>query len=206
LPASFGLPTGIAGIVTPSRISHHFGISNEYGISALPSAIFTSRVSRRPWAFFADSTLRSEPHSISLMAWHTASSVRKDGAIFASAPSTRASVWSSLWTQRPEKLAFARRSDSLYGASFLWMSSSSASKGWTDVIRTVPSGTVSRLIGCSPYHAHDSTPLASVSSSTMVTSVCLGSKRAMFCSSSSRESATIAKSFAGIPLRCGLSP
>src|SRR5438874_2891530 len=28
-PASFGLPTGIAGIVTPSRISHHFGIDRK---------------------------------------------------------------------------------------------------------------------------------------------------------------------------------
>src|SRR5439155_14524076 len=42
LPASLGLPTGIAGIVTPSRISHHFGISNEYGISVFPSVILTS--------------------------------------------------------------------------------------------------------------------------------------------------------------------
>src|SRR5712691_13055622 len=33
LPSSFGLPTGMAGIVTPSRISHHFGFSNEYGTS-----------------------------------------------------------------------------------------------------------------------------------------------------------------------------
>ena len=38
---------GMAGIVTPSRISHHFGISNEYGISLLPSVIFTSRDSIR---------------------------------------------------------------------------------------------------------------------------------------------------------------
>ncbi len=38
---------GIAGIVTPSRISHHFGISKEYGISGLPSVIVTSRVSSR---------------------------------------------------------------------------------------------------------------------------------------------------------------
>src|SRR5438046_3135940 len=59
LPASLGLPTGIAGIVTPSRISHHLGISSEYGTSALPSVIFTSRVSRRAYAFFAASTLRS---------------------------------------------------------------------------------------------------------------------------------------------------
>ena len=86
----------MAGIVTPSRISHHFGISNENGISALPSVIFTSRISIRPYAFLADSTLRSEPHSISLMAWPTPSSVRKDGAIFASAPRMRTSVWSSL--------------------------------------------------------------------------------------------------------------
>src|SRR6267143_2186349 len=95
LPSSFGLPTGIAGIVTPSRISHHLGISNEYGTSGLPSVSFTSRVSRRANAFFADSTFRSEPHSISLIASQTPSSVRKDGAILASAPRMRTSVWSS---------------------------------------------------------------------------------------------------------------
>ena len=38
---------GMAGIVTPSRISHHLGISKEYGISVLPSVILTSRVSIR---------------------------------------------------------------------------------------------------------------------------------------------------------------
>src|SRR6266849_3431380 len=65
LPSSLGLPTGMAGIVTPSRISHHLGFSNEYGISAFPSVSLTSRVSIRSWAFFADSTLRSEPHSLS---------------------------------------------------------------------------------------------------------------------------------------------
>src|SRR2546425_5243432 len=113
LPPSLGLPMGMAGIDTPSRISHHLGISNEYGISALPSVILTSRVSSRSNAFLAEATLRSEPHSISWMAWLTPSSVRKCGAIFASAPSTRASVWSSLWTHRPEKLALARMSESL---------------------------------------------------------------------------------------------
>src|ERR1051326_976455 len=82
LPSSFGLPTGIAGIVTPSRSSHHFGISKENGISSFPSVGFTSRVSMRSAAFRADATLRSEPHSDSLMAWHTASSVRNSGAIF----------------------------------------------------------------------------------------------------------------------------
>src|SRR2546426_829084 len=92
LPSSFGLPTGIAGMVTPSRISHHLGISNEYGISTLPSVSLTSRDSSRWYAFFADSTLRSEPHSISLMASHTPSSVRKDGAILARAPRIRTSV------------------------------------------------------------------------------------------------------------------
>src|SRR3989442_15097212 len=96
LPSSFGLPTGIAGMVTPSRISHHLGISNEYGISALPSVSLTSRDSSRSYAFFADSTLRSEPHSISRMAWPTASRVRQDGAIFARAPTIRTSVWSAL--------------------------------------------------------------------------------------------------------------
>src|SRR6266550_3486548 len=103
LPSSFGLPMGMAGIVTPSRISHHLGISNEYGISALPSVIRTSRVSSRSKALRADATLRSEPHSISWMAWATASTLRNDGAILASAPRMRASVWSSLCTQSPEK-------------------------------------------------------------------------------------------------------
>src|SRR5439155_20401537 len=117
LPSSFGLPTGMAGIVTPSRISHHLGISNEYGTSALPSVIFTSRVSRRAYAFFADSILRSEPHSISLIASQTPSSVRKEGAILASAPRIRTSVWSSLMTQSPENEALARISECLYGAS-----------------------------------------------------------------------------------------
>ena len=59
---------GIAGIVTPSRISHHFGISKEYGTSGLPSVIFTSRVSSRSYALRAEATLRSEPHSISAIA------------------------------------------------------------------------------------------------------------------------------------------
>src|SRR3989442_10903984 len=57
LPDSFGFPTGIPGNVTPSRISHHSGISNGYGIAPLPSVILTSRASSRPWAFLADSTL-----------------------------------------------------------------------------------------------------------------------------------------------------
>src|SRR5881296_817079 len=68
LPASLGLPTGIAGIVTPSRISHHLGISNEYGISELPSVISTPRLSSRSYAFFAELTFSSEPQSISRIA------------------------------------------------------------------------------------------------------------------------------------------
>src|SRR5499433_3194236 len=88
-PPSFGLPMGIAGMDTPSRISHHFGISNAYGTSGLPSVILTSRVSMRSYALRAEATLRSEPHSISLMASPTPSRVRKEGAIFASAPRMR---------------------------------------------------------------------------------------------------------------------
>ena len=83
-------------MVTPSRISHHLGISKENGISALPSVILTGWVSSRSWALRADATLRSEPHSASLMAWHTASSDRNSGWILARAPRMRASVWSSL--------------------------------------------------------------------------------------------------------------
>src|SRR5436309_15767224 len=101
---------GMAGIETHSRIAHHFGISNEYGVSGFPSVIFTSRGSMRSKAFLAEATLRSEPHSLSLIAWHTASSVRKAGAILARAPRIRTSVWSSLKTQSPEKDALARMS------------------------------------------------------------------------------------------------
>src|SRR5829696_2320313 len=109
----------MAGIVTPSRISHHFGISKENGISSLPSVTATGLLSRRSYAFRAEATFRSEPHSDSLIAWQTASSVRNAGAILASAPSTRASVWSSRYTQRPAKDALARMRARLYGVSFL---------------------------------------------------------------------------------------
>src|SRR3989475_724227 len=68
---------GMAGMVTPSRISHHLGISKAYGTSGLPSVILTSRVSMRSNALRAEATLSSEPHSISLIASATASSVRK---------------------------------------------------------------------------------------------------------------------------------
>jgi len=81
------------------------------------------------------------------------------------------------------------------------MSFSRLSADWSEVISTVPLGNVSRLIGCSPYQAQDSTPLESVSSTQMVMSTSLGSYRAMFCSSSSWVSATMAKSFAGMPFR-----
>src|SRR5437667_2262192 len=65
-PPSFGLPMGMAGIVTPSRISHHFGISNEYGISLLPSVILTSRVSSRSKAFL---TLDGVSQAIQEIEW-----------------------------------------------------------------------------------------------------------------------------------------
>ena len=55
------------------------------------------------------------------------------------------------------------------------MSLSSSSKLCSEVISSVPFGTVSLLIGWSPYHAQDSTPLDSVSSTQIVTSTCLGS-------------------------------
>ena len=56
-------------------------------------------------------------------------------------------------------------SDSLYGASFLWMSlQQGLGRLHATSSSTVPLGTVSRLIGCRPYQAHDSTPLESVSS------------------------------------------
>src|SRR4029434_10380473 len=206
VPPSMGLPTGMAGMVTPSRISHHLGISKENGVSVLPSLGFTARVSRRSWALRAEATLRSEPHSASLIASQTASRERKSGLIRASAPRMRASVWSSLKTQRPEKEALARISAMLSGVSFLWMSLRRSPACWTEVISTVPFGRVSRLIGWRPYQAQDSTPLARVSSTQIVMSTSFGSYRAMFCSSSSWVSATMAKSLAGIPLRWGLSP
>jgi hypothetical protein len=42
-----GLPTGMAGIETPSRISHHLGISNVNGVSVFPSVGLTGRDSMR---------------------------------------------------------------------------------------------------------------------------------------------------------------
>src|ERR1700730_3147510 len=175
LPPSMGLPMGMAGMVTPSRISHHFGFSKAKGVSELPSVILTGRVVRRSGALRAEAALSSEPHSASCIAWHTASSDRKPGWSLESAPRTRASVWSSLYTQRPEKEALAGISARLYGASFLWMSLSSCSGVCNEVISTVPLDTVRRLMGWSPYHAQDSTPLDSVSSTQIVTSTSFGS-------------------------------
>ncbi len=63
----------------------------------------------------------------------------------------------------------------LYGASFLWMSFRSCAGLWSEVISRVPPETVSRLIGCRPYQAQDSTPFDSVSSTQIVTSTSLGS-------------------------------
>ena len=55
----------------------------------------------------------------------------------------RASVWSSRYTQRPEKEALARMRARLYGVAFLWMSLRRSAGGWSDVIRRVPLGSVS---------------------------------------------------------------
>src|SRR2546426_8970915 len=63
-----GLPMGMAGMLTPSRISHHFGFSKENGVSALPSVILTGRLSSRSKALRGDAALSSEPHSASWMA------------------------------------------------------------------------------------------------------------------------------------------
>ena len=82
----------------------------------------------------------------------------------------------------------------------------SASGGCIEVTINVPPGLSSRLIGCSPYHAHDSTPLQSVSSTQMVTSTSLGSYFAIPSSRVMSSVATMAKLFAGMPLRSGLSP
>jgi hypothetical protein len=71
---------------------------------------------------------------------------------------------------------------------------------------SVPPGFVRRLMGCNPYQAHDSTPLQSVSSTTMVMSTSLGSYLAIPSSSVRSSVATMAKFFAGMPLRSGLSP
>src|ERR1700694_369923 len=101
------LPTGMAGMVTPSRISHHLGFSKEKGVSELPSVILTGRDSSRSWALRAEAALSSEPHSASWIAAQTASSERKPGWSWERAPKIRASVWSSLYTHRPEKDALA---------------------------------------------------------------------------------------------------
>src|SRR5262250_1228406 len=79
LPPSMGLPTGMAGIVTPSRISHHLGISKAYGVSGLPSVVFMGRTSSRSWALRAEATFTSLPHSASAMARVTASRDRNSG-------------------------------------------------------------------------------------------------------------------------------
>ena len=62
------------------------------------------------------------------------------------------------------------------------------------------------MIGCSPYQAQDSTPLKSVSSTTMLMSTSLGSYLAFPSSKVISSLATMAKYLAGMPLRSGLSP
>ena len=62
---------------------------------------------------------------------------------------------------------------------------------------SVPPGFVSWLMGCNPYQAHDSTPLKSVSSTTMVMSTSLGSYLAIPSSRVRLSVATMAKFFAG---------
>jgi len=71
---------------------------------------------------------------------------------------------------------------------------------------SVPPGFTSLLIGCKPYHAHDSTPLKSVSSTQIETSTSFGSYFAIPSSSVTSSVATMANALAGIPLRSGLSP
>ena len=70
----------------------------------------------------------------------------------------------------------------------------------------VPLGLRRRLMGCKPYHAQDSTPLHMVSSRLMVMSTSFGSYFAIPSSRVMSSVATMAKAFAGIPLRSGLSP
>src|SRR3989442_14341985 len=81
-----------------------------------------------------------------------------------------------------------------------------ASGSSREVTINVPPGFSSRLMGCSPYHAHDSTPLHSVSSTAMLMSTSLGSYLAIPSSSVWSSVATMAKFFAGTPLRYGDSP
>ena len=123
-----------------------------------------------------------------------------------SVPKIRASVWSSLYTHKPEKLTVLLMMDRPKGESFWWMSSTSASASWREVTINVPLGLVSSLIGCRPYQAQDSIPLHIVSSTLMVTSTSVGSYRARVSSNSSGSSATTANCLAGIPLRSGESP
>ena len=82
----------------------------------------------------------------------------------------------------------------------------SCSGSFSEVTIRVPSGLSSLLIGCSPYQAQDSTPLKSVSSTTMLMSTSFGSYLAFPSSSVISSLATMAKYLAGMPLRSGLSP
>ena len=95
---------------------------------------------------------------------------------------------------------------SLYGVSLRCDIAISRSGVSSEVTISVPPGLSSRLIGCSPYQAQDSTPLQSVSSTQMVTSTSFGSYFAIPSSSVSSSSATMANPLAGMPLRSGLSP
>ena len=87
-----------------------------------------------------------------------------------------------------------------------WAISASTEGSCSEVTIKVPPGLTSLLIGCSPYHAQDSTPLKRVSSTQMLTSTWVGSYFAMPSSRVCSSVATMAKAFAGMPLRSGLSP
>ena len=60
-----------------------------------------------------------------------------------SVPRIRASVWSSLYTHRPEKLTVLLIMDRSKGVSFWWMSSTKESASWREVTINVPLGLVS---------------------------------------------------------------
>jgi hypothetical protein len=80
-----------------------------------------------------------------------------------------------LKTQRPENEALPGRIHRLYGDSFLWMSRRSSLGARVEVTMRWPPDSRMRLIGWSPYQAHDSTPLHRVSSTQIVTWSSFGS-------------------------------
>src|SRR5438034_6990551 len=94
----------------------------------------------------------------------------------------------------------------VYGRSAVSVCASTSSGVFVLVTRRNPSFRIGFQMGWRPYHAHDSTPFTSVSSTAIVTSTTAGSYFAIEASSSRLFIATTANCFAGTPLRSGESP